>query len=293
MQVLILSFLFITLYGSGFVATQLGLAYVDPMLFLILRFALTASLLLLICLVFKFKFTRSLKEFLHQCIAGALIVGAFSTGVFISIDLGTSAATSSLIISLQPLLASFLAYFLMGAAVTRTQLVGLVVGFTGVSLIVFNKLGVGSLASVLMSVFGLLGLTLGTLYHKKFCSSLNIFTAGLIQNIGAFTFCCLVAMLYGKRYIEWHSSFIFSLLWMAIAVSIGALSLLYVLIRELEISKVSSLFYLVPVSSALISLAVFNTQVSNLELIGVLVTSLAVSLINIKFKQPNSPKQSV
>lgn len=283
MRTFILSFTFVVLYGSGFVATQVGVPYVDPLSFLILRFLITSVILFFICLLFKVRWPASLKDLIHQSIAGVLIVGVFSVGVFVSIDLGTPAATSALIISLQPILASFISFLLMSTSVSRSQWLGLMIGFSGVTFIVSSNLGFTSASGIAMSFFGLFGLAFGSVYQKKFCSGMNVFSGGFIHVLASFLFCVILSFFYGERHVEWNFSFVSSLLWMSVVVSIGALNVFYLLIRDLEISRVSSLFYLVPVGSVLMSFIVFDLLIGWVELVGILITSIAVFLVNSNF----------
>ncbi|WP_461534852.1 DMT family transporter [Spongorhabdus nitratireducens] len=280
MRTTILSLLFITLYGSGFVATQFGIPYADPLSFLTYRFSITAIILVVICLLFRVRWPGSFREVFHISIAGMLIVGTFSIGVFISIDLGTSAATSSLIISFQPLIASLLSFLVLQTTISKQQWVGLFMGLLGVSFIVFNNLGIDNLSGILMSILGLLGLALGSVYQKKFCSNMNVFSGGVIHTCVSAAMCYTIAMFYDGSYTDWQPAFIFSLLWMAVIVSIGALSILYILIRQLEISQVSSLFYLIPVSSVMLSVILLDESLDTNELIGILITSMAVFMVN-------------
>ncbi|WP_084632025.1 DMT family transporter [Oceanospirillum maris] len=293
MHTAILSLLFITLYGSGFVATQFGIPYTDPLSFLTYRFFITAIILTIVCLVIRARWPSSVKEVMHQSIAGALIVGTFSIGVFISIDQGTSAATSALIISFQPLIASLLSFLIMRTKINRPQWIGLIMGLLGVSFIVFSKLSVNSLSGIMMSVLGLLGLAFGSLYQKAFCANMNIFSGGVIHTSSSAVLCLLISLFYGDSYTEWQPEFIFSLLWMSIVVSIGALSILYVLIRKLEISQVSSLFYLIPVSSVILSIIFLDESLNTNELVGILITSVAVFMVNSSIFRSTRPTKPI
>lgn len=289
MKTLIFAFLFVVLYGSGFVAAKVGLSYSDPLSFLVFRFSITATLLVFVCLAIKAPWPKSLKELMHIAVAGTLIVGTFSAGAFISIDMGTPAATTSLIISLQPLIASLLSFVLLKTAISRSQWFGLVLGLAGVSFLVLNKLGAANIEALLMSVVGLLGLTFGSLYQKHFCSNMNIFTGGVIHTSASALLCVVLMLFYPSLYIEWHPEFIAALLWMSVVVSIGALSMLYVLIRTLEISQVSSLFYLTPVSSVLFSVLLLDQSLDQLELLGIVLTSLSVFMVNSHYWMRKNP----
>lgn len=274
-----LSSLFVLCYSSGFVATKIGAPYADPMSFLAIRFSITAGILGLLCLWFRPPMPERAIDYLHNMIAGVLMLGLFSAGVYLSVASDTSSATSALIISLQPILASLLAYLLFGAAVSRGQWMGLGIGLLGIIAIVAAKLSINSLYGIMMSVMGLLGVAVGSVYHKYFCPKMSILSGSLIQVTAAAALCMISCWLYPSTYITLVWQFYFALLWMAIIVSIGAMCCWYLLLRDHEISRVSTLFYLMPVGALLISLAFTNESLTPIEIIGILLVSLSVYLV--------------
>ncbi len=281
MKTIVLSLLFVLLYGSGFVATQYGLPFADPVSFLVIRFAITALLLGIICLVVKPKLPTSIKQVIHTLIAGMLIVGTFSLGVFVAIDYGISASTSALIISFQPLLASLLAKLFFKASVSVSQWIGLIIGLIGVIVIVFWGLESPNIMGLLMACLGLLGVACGSVYQKYYCADMNLIFGGFLQSLSSCLLCVTVWLFYPTHAINWTGSFIFSLLWMAIVVSIGALSLLYVLIRYLPISKVSLLFYLVPISALFLSFLFLDGDISMVQGVGIVLVSLSIFMVTL------------
>lgn len=280
MSRLILSMGFVILYGSGFVATQFGMPYTEPLTFLSLRFLGTGVILTLLCLAFNRQWPVTLSEWLHTSIAGMLLVGVFSIGVFMSIDVGTSAATSSLIISMQPLLVAMLSIPLLGERLRRSQWLGLAVGVIGIMFILGRQFEPTAIEGALLSLLGLLGLGLGNLYQKKFCANMNIFSGCAIHSLSSGVICIVLAVSFEDFQISWQPEFIGALLWMSIVVSVGALSLLYKLIRIAPVSETASLFYLIPVSATLLSTVVLQSSLDYVEMFGILVTSVAVFMVN-------------
>lgn len=279
MKWLIASFLFIFLYGSGFVATQYGLPFVDPVSFLVLRFAITASILGIVYLIVKPKLTVTRSDLIHTFIAGMLILGLFSLGVFLAIDYGLSASTTALIISFQPLLASVLAQIFFKIKVSVAQWIGLIIGLLGVLLIVFWGLKTPNVIGLLMAGLGLLGMACGSVYQKHYCADMHLVFGGFLQSCAACLLCLLVWPFYSEHFVMWTPEFIFSLLWMAIGVSIGGVTLLYVLIRQLSISKVSTLFYLIPIAALVLSLIFLEGHIYKVEAIGIVLVSVSIFLV--------------
>ena len=290
MHRIVMPLVFVTLYGSGFVGAKLGLPYAEPLTFLAWRFALTCALLTLLSLWLKAPWPRSLREIGHMMVAGVLLVGVFSGGVFVAINLGVSPAVSALIIALQPILVALGAGPILGERVLARQWLGLSMGLVGVGFVVFQKLSFSQthMLGFIMALVGLSGLTAGNLYQKRFCSTMNIFTGGVVQSAAAGVACLVGALAFESMTVLWSGQFVFALVWMAVVVSIGALSLLYVLIRHGEMSQVASLFYLVPVSAAVLSYLIYHETISAMGMLGIALTGLGIMLVSKK----NSPGQA-
>ncbi len=275
-------FLFVMLYGTGFVGAKYGLPYAEPVTFLVLRFAIAACVVATMGMMFKAVWPKSWTQVFHIAIAGMLTVGTFSIGVFVAIDLGLSPALSALVIALQPILVAVMARRMLGESLNMYQWLGLSLGLVGIVFVVSQKLDFTGvhMTGLAMAVLGLLGLSFGNLYQKRFCADMNIFSGGAIQSFASFLMCLPFALLLEERTVDWTPEFIGALAYMSIGVSIGALSLLYVMIRRGEVSQVASIFYFVPVSAAIVSSFLFEEQIDLPVALGIAVTALGVTLVN-------------
>lgn len=235
------------------------------------------------CLPSKSITSKNKKEFFQIAFAGSLTVGTFSIGVFMSIFYGVSGALNALIISLQPIIVTFLALKFLDEEINKRVWFGLIIGFIGVSFVVVSKLDTSfdSILGVFWSVVGLLGLSFGSLYQKKYCTGMNLYSGGAIQTLSS-TILVIPFLFFEDIHISWNGEFVIALLYMAVGVSIGALSLLYVMIKNAEVSKVSSIFYLVPVSAAIVSYLLLNDKIEFSEIIGIITIIIAIVLINKK-----------
>ncbi len=281
---LILPIIFIFLYGSGFVFTSYGLENSSPMAFLALRFCIAFFILLIIISVLNVTWPKTIKEFIHISIAGILTVGVFSIGVFLSISFGISASLSALIIALQPIIVTFLAVKLLGEKFNMKVLIGLLLGVFGVAFVVFSKIELSSTQSlgIVFSIIALLGLSFGNLYQKKYCSNMNLYSGGAIQTLSSTILVLPLLIFFEDVNINFNSDFMVALLYMSVGVSIGALSLLYMMIEKGEVSKVSSVFYMMPVCAALISYFLFDINIDSTMLIGITFVLIGILLINKK-----------
>ncbi|WP_108063068.1 DMT family transporter [Poseidonibacter lekithochrous] len=284
MKTLALPIVFIFLYGSGFVFTAFGLENSSPMAFLALRFFIAFFILLIIASVLRVQWPNTLLEFVHISTAGLLTVGVFSIGVFLSISFGISASLSALIIALQPIIVTFLAVKLLGEKFNMKILIGLLLGILGVAFVVSSKVGGSSsqILGIVFSIIALLGLSFGNIYQKKYCSNMNLYSGGAIQTLSSTILVVPILLFFEDINITFNGDFLIALVYMSVGVSIGALSLLYVMIEKGEVSKVSSVFYMMPVCAALISYFLFDIDIDITMFIGIFAVLVGILLINKK-----------
>lgn len=208
-------------------------------------------------------------------------------GVFASIFHGVPAGISALIVGIQPLLVAAAAGPVLGERVTARQWLGLILGLSGVILVVWTKLdlGVGTLWGYALSVIALVGITVGTLYQKRYCPQIDLRSGTAIQFAATTVALTPLALLFETRQVQWTGEFIFALGWLCIVLSLGAITLLFILIRRGAAAKVSSLFFLVPPCTALVAWPLFGEQLSPLALFGMVATMAGVALVNISPKK--------
>jgi drug/metabolite transporter (DMT)-like permease len=275
--------LFVVLWSTGFIGAKLGLPHAGPLTFLALRYGLAAGLLVLVALVVRAPWPRRPAEIGHYAVAGLLVHGVYLGGVYVGISFGVEAGVSALIVGLQPLLTAALAGVVLGERVTARQWAGLGLGLLGVALVLGRKLGEGpgdALGS-LACVAALLGTTAGTLYQKRHCAGMDLRTGNVVQFAAAGLVTALLALLFEDGHIVWTADFVFALLWLVFVLSLGAVSLLYVLIRRGAAAQVASLFFLVPPCTALMAWPLFGETLGPVALIGMVLTAAGVAMASL------------
>jgi len=273
--------LFVVLWASGFIGAKLGLPYAEPLTFLTLRMGGATLLLGLISLKARPKWPNA-TGIMDSCVTGVFMHVLYLGGVYISIEQGLPAALSALVVGLQPLLTSTVANRLLGEPVMPRQWLGLAIGILGVYLVVQDRASTGAatpLAWAAASV-GLVGITVGTVYQKRFGGGIDWRPNMFIQYVTAGVFFLLGAMAFETRIVHWTPEFIFALCWLVFVLSFGAIWLLYFLIRRAAATRVVSLFYLTPPVTALMAWGLFDQRLAPLSLIGMGVCVLAVFLVN-------------
>lgn len=276
-------FVFVLIWSTGFVVAKFGLPYADPLTFLLLRF--TGVLLVLLPLVWLMKAPWPIGRMRHIAVAGMLVQAGYLAGVWCAIKLGMPAGLSALIVGLQPILTAFAAP-LVGERVRGRQWVGLMFGLCGVALVVANKISVAGLSwqSIALAVFALMSITVGTLYQKRYCPSFDLRTGTVIQFAASIAVVLPFAIVFenldaGLGNVQWTPNFIGALLWSILALSIGAIFLLFALIRKSAATQVTSLLYLTPPTTAVMAWVMFGEAFSIAGMLGMVLAVIGVALV--------------
>ena len=272
--------LFVVLWSTGFIGAKYGLPYTGPATFLALRFVLVIALMLAIALAVRAPWPAP-RQVVHIAVVGVLLQAGYLGGVFAAIHLGMSAGVSSLIVGLQPVLTAVLAAPMVRERLGARQWLGLALGLAGVALVVSAKTSLTGLSweSVGMSFLALGSITVGTLYQKRFCGPFDLRTGSVIQFVAALAVMAPFAIFVEHLAVRWTGEFLFALSWLVVVLSIGAISLLMLLIRRGAATKVASLFYLVPPVTALIAYFVFGETLPWSALAGMALAVVGVAMV--------------
>ncbi len=272
---------FVLLWATGFIGSRLSAPYAEPLSFLSIRFAIVAILLAAAAFVFKARWPGRRTTF-HCLIAGALMHGGYLGFVFWSIWKGMPAGVSALIVGLQPLATAILAGLLLSERITARHWTSLLIGFVGVTMVVWPKftLDAAGITPVTIgaNVLAMLSITVGSIYQKRFMGNVDLRTGNAWQFTGAAIVTGIAALFSESYQITWNTDVVFAMVWLVFVLSIGAISMLYIMIRHNEISRVTTLFYLVPGVTASIAWVMFGEFMLPLQIIGMLVCAGAVLL---------------
>jgi len=272
--------IFILIWSTGFIIARYGMPYSEPMTFLFLRFSGVVLCMIPVVLWLKPPWPNS-KQILHIAIAGALFQFCYLGGVWAAVRQGMPAGLAALIVGLQPILTAVLASFVSERVTTR-QWLGLVLGLAGVAMVLFAKIRIDGLTwiCVALAFAGMVCITLGTLYQKRFCPSFDLRTGSVIQFSTSALLCLMMMLLFETREIQWTAPMLGALLWGILPISIGAMSLWFLLLRRGDATKVSSMMYLTPPTTALMAWVLFDEPLSIPVLLGTLITMLGVLIVN-------------
>ena len=273
--------LFVLLWSTGFIGAKAGVPYAEPFTFLSLRFAIVLAVMLPLALVLRARWPATRREAAHIAIAGALLQGGYLAGCFAAVFHGMPAGVIALIAGLQPVVTAFAAAPILGERLAGLQWAGLALGSAGVVLVVWDKISLAGLdsASIAWALVALASITGGTVYQKRYCPAFDLRAGSVIQFCAALALLLPLALLTETMRVRWTGEFVFALGWLALVLSIGAISLLFYLIEHGEATRVSSLFYLTPATTAAMAFAIFGETLTPRALAGMAVGIAGVALV--------------
>lgn len=276
-----LAWYFVTVWGSGYLATKIGLQYAPPFSFLTLRFAFGIVCMLPIVLIVRPRWPATRIELGHVIAAGLLMHAVNLGGSHYTQYLGVSAGITAVLLSVQPLLTAIIASRWMGEQLSGRQWMGVALGLVGVSLVVWHKIDVRemTLVSLLAVAISLLGVTAGTLYQRVFCRQVDLRTAALVQFVASALAVAPLAWVIEGFEVDWAWPMFGAIVFLVIGASILAVSALHTLMRRGAATRVTSLIYLTPILVLVLEFAWFKVVPTILSIIGIAITCLGVALV--------------
>ncbi len=277
---------FVVFWATGFVVARLSAGHVAPLWFLSLRFPLALVFMLVVALVQKSRWPAPLQAF-HAMVAGAFLHGFYLATNYWAIAHGLPGGVAALIIGLQPLITAFMASAILGERVSLRHWLGLAVGLVGIALVLSPKLDLAHSDGITpvtagITFLGAVAIAFGTVYQKRFATGIDLATGGVYQYVGATVVVLVLASLTEPFYFDGSVQAWAALGWSVVVLSIIAISLLMVMIREGAVSRVSSLIFLVPGVAALMTYVLFGENLNWVQILGMVVCAGAVLTVTRK-----------
>ena len=283
--------LFVPIWSTGFIVARFGMPHAPPLTFLAMRFALSALCFAVWLGFSKAAWPRNRVQFFHLAIVGILMHAGYLGGVWAAVKQGIGAGTVALLVGLQPVLTALWLSGLRASNQTgengpaskglgALQWVGLTLGFGGLLLVVWRKLGVGELNALNLglALFALISITAGSLYQKRFVVACDVRTASVVQLVAALAVCAPLAVLEAESAV-WQPQLVAALAWSVLGLTLGGSSLLFLLLQQGASTQVASLMFLVPPTTALMAWLIFNETLSGLMLFGMLLAVVGVACV--------------
>lgn len=283
----LLPLLFVWLWSTGFVGAKYGLPYIEPFFMLLVRFICVIVLLFLLVEILRNP-RATFHQALGQMLVGLLLHGLYLGGVFYAIKQGVPAGISAVIVGLQPILISVLERVFLYQPARKGQYVGLIAGIIGITLVVASKMNMSeigmddigmsgmSVAGLVANIVALFGISVGTIIQKHIGADVPLLSGSLFQYMGAAAAMLALTLMLEIQAVEPTIELALALLWLVFGLSILAVILLMYMIREGEVVKVTSYFYLVPPVTLLQTWLLFDERLNAVALVGCALTVYAV-----------------
>ncbi len=275
---------FVLIWSTGFIVARFAMPNAPTFTFLSMRYALSVVCFGLWIVVARAAWPVGRTQWLHLGVTGVLMHAAYLGGVWAAVKAGIGAGTVALLVGLQPVLTalwmSSRSISDRRPAVTLRQWAGLALGLIGLTLVVWHKLGVGEITpwNLGLAAVALLGITVGTLYQKRFVAPCDVRTANTVQLLAALIVSLPLA-LWESEAIRWNATFVIAMVWSVLVLTLGGSSLLYLLIQRGAATRVTSLLYLVPPVTALLAWWLFDEPLTASMLLGMVLTAAGVALV--------------
>ncbi len=276
-----LAWYFVSVWGSGFLATKVALQYTAPFTFLALRFAFGTACLLPLLFIARPQWPASRTDLGHAIVAGLLMHATYLGGSHYTQYLGVSAGITAVLLSTQPLLTALIASRWMGEMLVPRQWLGIAAGLTGVVLVVWHKIDVHemTLGSLLAVIISLSGVTAGTLYQRVFCPVIDLRAAAILQFATNLVVLAPLAWVVEGFKVQWTWPLCGAIIFLVIGASLLAVNALHALMRRGQATRVTSLFYLTPIFAVVLEFAWFDVVPTAVSLVGIVVTCTGVALV--------------
>ncbi|MBD1174549.1 DMT family transporter [Pelagibacterales bacterium SAG-MED01] len=273
----IFPFIFILLWSSAFITTKPIIDNSDPFAALAFRFFFVAIGFYLFSIYLKQSIIVKQKNLIESVFSGVLFHGFYLGGVFYSISIGMPTGIAALIVTLQPILTNALSGPILSEKVTIKQWVGVLLGFIGATLVLGLDVGTNiPLLGLIATIVALIAITTSTIWQKKLSNNLPLSVSNFYQALGGCLFHTLIIIFFAEPYINFSQTFIIAMSHQIFLVSFGAFTILMYLIKNNSASKTVSIFFLIPATSAFMAWLFLNESLTNLDLIGFLITTIGV-----------------
>ena len=269
--------LFILLWSSAFITTKPIIDNSDPFAALAFRFIIVAFGFFLFSIYSKQKIIIQKKNLIESFFSGVLFHGFYLGGVFFSISKGMPTGIAALIVTLQPILTNALSGPILNEKVTIQQWIGVLLGFVGAAIVLGFDVGSDiPMIGLVATIISLIAITISTIWQKKLSNNLPLSVSNMYQAVGGFTFHLIVIIFFAKPYIDFTQTFVIAMGHQILLVSFGAFTILMYLIKNNSASKTVSIFFLIPATSAFMAWLFLNENLTNLDLLGFLITTIGV-----------------
>jgi drug/metabolite transporter (DMT)-like permease len=273
--------LFCLLWSFAFVAGKTGVTYCPPLILLAGRFSLAGLLILGVSAFQRDAWQLSWRDvavFAGLGIANnALYLGLGYTGLQT-----VSAGLGGLIVSANPIFTAALAALFLGERLTFRKVLGLLLGISGVTFIVWHRMSVGtdSLHGILFTLASLASIVAGTILFKLFAPKGSLWLGNGIQNMAAGLVLIPVALTFADvNAIQPNMQLLGAFAFLVLGGSVLAYALWFYLLKTCGATEASAYHFIMPPLGILFAFLVLGEHVAVRDLLGIIPVALGIYLV--------------
>lgn len=271
----------VIMWSSGFVGAELGVrAGGTPLQLLGWRFSILAAMLLTVCLVLRVDLTDR-RAWGRQALLGLLSQAGFLFLVFEGVNRGVDGGIAALIASLQPLLVATVAGRILGERITPVMWIGMVLGLSGVVVVVSGDLGTGAAAwwAYLLPAAGMLSLTTGTVLTQRLRPTESLLQSITMQMVVTAIALVTISLLVGQATVPSDADFWLAVAWLVFLSTLGGYALFVFVTRTRGATLASVLLYLTPPTTMLWVWLMFGVPITPVAVVGMAISAIGVAMV--------------
>jgi drug/metabolite transporter (DMT)-like permease len=266
----VLSALFVPLWSSGFIVGKIATGHMQVPTVMLWRFVIALVAIGAVVAVVRPALPRG-RAWLHLAVTALLLQVAQFSFVYTGLAHGVPAGLSSLILGMAPLLVGLLTPLVLATRIGVAPVLGLLIGAGGVYIVLSDELGGGLGAQVVFPLLGMLALTSGTLYQKRFNDDTPVTTSVVVQMLTSLVATVAAMPFLGVDWLPRDLGGWAAVAWLGVFNSAGAFALMFLLLRWRSTVHVSALLNLVPATTALIAVPMLGEALSVQAVLGLAV----------------------
>ncbi len=278
-RALLLGLVFVIIWSSAFTSARIIVLYSSPLAALSIRFFISGLIGVFIALALgqSFKLTKSQwrATFVFGLCQNALYLGLN----FVAMQ-SIEASLASIIASTMPLMVAFAGWVFVSEHLSRSGIIGLVLGFVGVMIIMWARLNQGvDIFGLVLCILGALALTVATLTLKDASSGGNIMMIVGLQMLVGSAVLAIFCLLFENIHFSLNTSFVLAFAYTTIFPGLVATVVWFKLVNHIGAVKAATYHFLNPFFGVLIAWLFLNESISYMDGLGVVVITVGIYLV--------------
>ena len=278
-RALLLGLIFVIIWSSAFTSARIIVLYSSPLAALSIRFFISGLIGVFIALALgqSFKLTKSQwrATFVFGLCQNALYLGLN----FVAMQ-SIEASLAAIIASTMPLMVAFAGWLFVSERLSSSGVLGLVFGFSGVTIIMWARLNHGvDIFGLVLCVIGALALTVATLTLKDASSGGNIMMIVGLQMLVGSAVLAVFCLLFENIHFSLNSSFVLAFAYTTIFPGLVATVVWFKLVNHIGAVKAATYHFLNPFFGVVIAWLFLRETISYMDAVGVIVITVGIYMV--------------